>query len=127
MDTTHDESEHVILTFVGGDLDGRRLDSQSSCQPERTVVEMFLGGSNRGQQGCAVKSLVSYRTILEGGLDDALESQAATRIHDYQVIGRSSKDGICHLRVAHKMHDLLGGHHFNAARNTGRCSSHSFE
>ncbi len=99
MDTTHGDSEHVMLTFVGGDLDGRVLDSQSASQRERTVVEMFLGGSNRGQTGCAVKSMVSYRTILEGDMGGPLESQTDTKIHDYRVIGRSSKDGVCHLTV----------------------------
>ena len=124
MDTTHRDSEHVMLTFVGGDLDGRVLDSQSASQPERTVVEMFLGGSNRGQTGCAVKSMISYRTILEGDMGGPLESQADTKIHDYRVIGRSSKDGVCHLTVAHQMHDLLRGHHFNASPKSRRSSIH---
>ena len=67
MDALMNDPDHVVLTFIGGDMDGLVLDSRSPRKRERTVVEMFLGASNRGQTGWETKSLVSYWDILKIG------------------------------------------------------------
>ena len=118
MASTSGESEHVVLTFAGGDMDGRVLDSQSSVQNERTVVEMFLGGSNRGENGCDVKSLVSYRSVLDGRMAQDPKSQSHTKIHNYRVTARYVRRGVCHLRVEHKMHDVLSGPRLSALNDS---------
>jgi len=116
MATKTNESEHFVLTVVGGDMDGQVLDSRSPIERERTVVEMFLGASNRGQAGKGVKSLVSYASILEDRMTDAAhhavkcgEAGQPVKVHAYRAISRTMKDGVWHVLVESKVLDILSG------------------
>ena len=112
MDTGFDDIDHFVLTFVGGDMDGLILDSRSKQKRERTVVEMFLGASNRGQTGCETKSVISYWDILQDRMHEASgadEPALDPRLHSYKAISRSVTDGICHIMVNHTIVDFLPG------------------
>ena len=116
MDTDINDIEHFVLTFVGGDMDGLVLDSRSTRKQERTVVEMFLGASNRGQTEHETKSLVSYCAILQDQMKVPLmESHAfdgfasEARLHAYKAISRSVNQGVCHIMVNHTIVDFLPG------------------
>ena len=106
-----DQIDHFVLTFVGGDMDGLVLDSRSTRQRERTVIEMFLGGSNRGQTGRETKSLISYQDVLQDKAHDpAMDTAGAkTRCHSYKALSRSVSDGVCHIMVNHTIVDFLPG------------------
>jgi hypothetical protein len=110
-----DDIEHYVLTFVGGDMDGLVLDSRSSRKRERTVVEMFLGASYRGQTGLETRSLVSYWAVLHDQMSgppqqgDQANGRPETRIHAYKAISRSVSQGVCHLMVNHTIVDFLPG------------------
>ncbi len=114
MGANVNEIDHFVLTFVGGDMDGLVLDSRSARQRERTVIEMFLGGSNRGQTGRETKSLVSYQDVLQDKAQDravvsADTTAAKTRCHSYRALSRTVSDGVCHIMVNHTIVDFLPG------------------
>ena len=120
MAIKNNQIEHFVLTVVGGDMDGQVLDSRSPIECERTVVEMFLGASNRGEAGRGVKSLVSYASILEDRISDAVEDAAQiaeecgeqgkpVKVHAYRSLSRTMRDGVWHILVESKVLDVLSG------------------
>lgn len=113
MEPRLNEIDHFILTFVGGDMDGLVLDSRSTRKQERTVVEMFLGASDRGRTGRETKSVISYWDVLHDqmnvpqGIDS--DSKTEARLHSYRAISRSVNKGVCHIMVNHTIVDFLPG------------------
>ena len=103
-------------------MDGQVLDSRSPVERERTVVEIFLGASNRGEAGRGVKSLVSYADILEDRMTEAAaaaekrgEEGQPVHVYAYRAISRTMKDGVWHVLVESKVLDVLTGLQCQAA------------
>ncbi len=95
-----------IITFTGGDMDGRVLSNRSDDKTEKMAAEMFLSITKGGEPGHGIQG-VSFSAILEDRVSDvvrvARERRAAgkpiTRFHAYHSVERKLVDGVYQVKA----------------------------
>ena len=113
MDPEAREPEPFVLIFEGGDMDGRVIDTRSATEKEQFVAKMFLGMTKSGEVGQGTQGY-SYSSILDNRVLSAIrqtelrheQGVQVTKIHGYQSVEKTWKDGAHHVRVQYHVIDV---------------------
>jgi len=79
----------ILIEFLGGDMDGRTLDSTSADSAERRMLESCLALTKNGRVGAAFHgvSMTTAEAMMQGMLSHSdLKSPKGT--HKYTVVER---------------------------------------
>ena len=98
--------KRVILTFVGGHQDGRRLDSHSTDPAEVSQAGRWYMATEYGAPGKSVMgpSYAAVQHCLEHGLEAASGAGFNLR-HEYRVADRRETPEAIHLRLDYRLVD----------------------
>tara|TARA_A100001391_G_scaffold162971_1_gene122182 strand:+ start:2666 stop:3019 length:354 start_codon:yes stop_codon:yes gene_type:complete len=106
------KTEHFIVEFSGGDMDGQTLSNRSENEKEKMLAKVFLTMTNSGEPGKGMKGL-SFSAMLQGRELEVIRSVTAqnklgnpvTKLHAYHVVDRVLADGVYHVRVKYQVVD----------------------
>jgi hypothetical protein len=108
-----DEKRH-LLEFVGGDVDGRTYDSESSDRIERDIVRTMLRLTDNGAMGGTVLgvSMVVQEKLRRGEMAEEDSKYDGDSAHAYTVVDRQEDGDVIHVRLRYSVRskDTLRDH-----------------
>ncbi len=94
--------KRVLIEMIGGDMDGRTLDSDSADPIEQVQVKMVLSMTKNGTVGHGFNGLsMSAIQALQTGEKTVQDFGPANARHSYMVISRDEHDDKIVIRVRH--------------------------
>lgn len=97
--------KRILIEFVGGDFDGRTLDSESPNEHERWLVDSCMSMTHNGTVGCAFHGF-SMSTIEARMRGEEVEAGSPKGTHKYTVLDRLDDGDEVLIRMGYSVKPL---------------------
>ncbi|NUQ63417.1 MAG: hypothetical protein HUU20_13140 [Pirellulales bacterium] len=92
--------KRFVLEFIGGDWDGRQLDSESTDHDEKLLSQVYYFKTQDGTVGKGFNQF-SEQALAFAQKRGWMEPDAPSKGHDYKVIERRDEGDRTRLRLKH--------------------------